>query len=429
MRLTREGRYTLESLLLDAPSGEISLKAPFIESGGIEGTGLLPPAAQVSTVEVRRVQYSAATMAAAVQTLGSCVYYGPYRNVINQGAGQHYDLAVGTALIESWDRWKAGGNVSHKRAIGRVEEDIARLIGAASVEINASADNSGLDVKVDKHPFKLTDLGAGVSELVITFANALIRRPTFILIDEPESHLHPSLQIDFLTTLAGYSQFGVAYSSHSLGLVRTLSDRTYVVQRLNKESSCVPLEKNARLAEVLGSLSFSGHFPLGGGKILLVEGASEVRVMHVFLRKLGIEHEVIVLPLGGTQLIRSDIGTELGEVLRIAGSAENVIALVDSERVGEDEELSAERRGFVEACAALGIRLLVTARRATENYFSDAAVKRALGQSYRSLGPHEALRDTPNGWAKSANWRIAEAESEDFFRLHDFGGFLLSLKQ
>ena len=58
-----------------------------------------------------------------------------------------------------------------------------------------------------------------------------VRRPAYVLIDEPELNLHPSLQLDFLTTLAGYTSAGILFATHSLGLARAGAEQIYSVRR------------------------------------------------------------------------------------------------------------------------------------------------------------------------------------------------------
>jgi len=68
---------------------------------------------------------------------------------------------------------------------------------------------------------------------------------------------------------------------------------------------------------------------LGFDKILLVEGATEVKTFHQFLRLYGKDHQIVLLPLGGNQLIRGVSETELQEIKHIS---DNISAVIDSER-------------------------------------------------------------------------------------------------
>lgn len=427
VRIDRNGTVTLYSIKVTGVNGSQVFTPPFKNLGTVESGIPLQPLAQLSNASNKTATFGYIKFVEALQSLSHSVYYGSYRNAINEGAAQYYDIAVGTQLITQWDYWKAGANVANKRAIATVQSDVKRLLGYDSLEINASSDNKTLDVIVNGHPFKLADLGAGVAELIITLSNALVRKPSFIFIDEPESHLHPSLQVDFLTTLAGYATNGIAFSTHSIGLARSVADRTYAITRQNEISSCAIFEKQAHLAELLGNLSYSGYYPAENGYILLVEGTTEVKTFQVLLRKLKKDHAFVILPLGGKSLIRENTDVEINEVVRIAGGANKVFAIIDSERQEKTADLDKEHKAFKLTCEKLGISLLITERRATENYFSDDAIKKSLGVNFSSLAEYGLLKDSKNGWSKTDNWRIAANETDEFFLSHDLGVFIAGL--
>lgn len=136
-------------------------------------------------------------------------YFPAFRNAINEGAGNYYDIPIGTALVGTWDGWKAGNSRSHKLAISGVEQEIASLLGFNTLQINADNSNKTLDVIIDGKPQKLYEVGAGVAQLIIVLAAALVHRPPYILIDEPELNLHPTLQLNFLATLGAYATKGL----------------------------------------------------------------------------------------------------------------------------------------------------------------------------------------------------------------------------
>lgn len=102
-------------------------------------------------------------------------------------------------------------------------------------------------------------------------------------------------------------------------------------------------------------------------------------------------------------------------------------ALIDSERASPDAALSAARQGFVSSCASLGITCHVLDRRATENYFTEAAIQRVKGNRYTALPPYTKVEDAALGWGKSENWRIAREMSLQDLAGTDLLTFLQSL--
>ncbi len=135
--------------------------------------------------------------------LQRALYIGPFRNAINVGTGQEYfDIQVGQSFVKAWRAYKTGATRSHNEASWRLSEDIARVFDFERLEINPSPDDQTLQVFVNGKSYVVNEMGSGLAQFVIVLANAAIKKPTYILIDEPELDLHPSLQIDFLTTLA-----------------------------------------------------------------------------------------------------------------------------------------------------------------------------------------------------------------------------------
>jgi energy-coupling factor transporter ATP-binding protein EcfA2 len=349
------------------------------------------------------------------------LYVGPFRNAITVGAGNHFDLSVGETFISSWNEWQNGPNKANNRSINMVTENIRTVMGFTQLTITASMQNKTLQLNIDNRPYKLNEVGSGLAQLIVVFGNALIRKPTIIFIDEPELNLHPRLQLEFLTNLASYAEYGVVFATHSMGLARSSAERVYTVSKQKSGSTILPYEKSVTPVELLGELSFSAYRELGFEKLLLVEGPTDVKVMQQLLRKVGKDQKIVVLPLGGSSLARGGVEHELAELKRVA---DNIWAVVDSERNVAGGPPDQARSDFEALCLRLGYQVLLTERRATENYFDDASVKAALGQSFGALGHFDRLRDNPNPWSKADNWRIAQALDWDALKATDLGKFI-----
>ncbi len=362
----------------------------------------------------------------AFRLLASSLYIGPFRNAINIGSTEnYYDLNVGQAFITAWRRFKTGPTRSERAAAIEVTEAIRRIFDFDDLEINASDDGLTLVINIDDKPYRLQELGAGIAHFIIVLAYVATRKPSLILIDEPESNLHPSLQLDFLTTLGTFSSFGVAYATHSMGLARAGSERVFSLRRVKQgESLVTPYEATPNLAEFLGALSFAGYQELGFDRVLLVEGTSDVTALQRLLRRFGIEHKLVLLPLGGAALINEHAEPHLVELKRITP---NITALIDSERSAAGDP-PAERVAFKALCEGLDIQCHILDRRALENYFPERAIQAVKGHKYRELGPYESLKDADPAWAKAENWRIAGAMTEDeVAAAGDLGPFLQTL--
>jgi ABC-type cobalamin/Fe3+-siderophores transport system ATPase subunit len=358
----------------------------------------------------------------AAQALGSAMYIGPFRNAINVGAqGSYYDISTGDAFVSSFQQYKSGDDPAANEAVFQLLEEVRRIFDFKSLQVNPTPDNKTLQMIIDGKSYRLAEQGAGLAHFLIVLVNVLVKRPSLLLIDEPELNLHASLQLDFLTTLGRYAGSGVVFATHSLGLARTAADRIYTLHKPPGGASTVrTYESDKELVTLLGQLSFDRRPGLGFNKVLLVEGKTDLRAIMQLLRLYRKEHEVLLLPLHGDEMIGPDVGQELSEVLRIGA---NVQYLIDSERSAENATLSKKRQGFVDLCAGLNIRGLVLERRALENYFTLPAISRVYGDSCRALAPYEK-KGGQQDWPKAGNWRIAAEMTKADLNKTDLGRFL-----
>ena len=358
--------------------------------------------------------------------LADTLYIGPFRNAINVGTKEdYYDIQVGQAFIERWRTQLEGQAKKESKAAYKLTEDIKHIFEFADLQINPSADNKTLQIFINGSPFKLHEVGSGLTQFILVLANASIRQPSYILLDEPELNLHPSLQVDFLTTVTSYAKRGLLFCTHSIGLARACGDRVYSVRKIvHGESAVSEYKDTPRLSEFLGELSFSGYKDAGFDKVLLVEGKTDVKTIQQILAKYKKDHQVVLLPLGGAAMISKYSKEELQEIKRIT---ENVFSVIDSEKAHAGAPLALGRQAFVSNCQDLGINCHVLDRRATENYLSDSAVKKVMGPSYRALAPYEVAGPAVPSWSKSENWRIAKEMTEAEFDATDLGSFLKSI--
>ncbi|MBD2039158.1 ATP-dependent nuclease [Microcoleus sp. FACHB-672] len=368
----------------------------------------------------------------SLRDLGNTLYIGPFRNVLSLIAGSqttlgyldYFDIKVGQAFIQQWRWLKTGPDRKFNSISMEITNFLQDFFKYKKVEINASNDDQTLKFFIDEKPYTISELGSGLSQFFLVLANAAIKEPSYILIDEPELNLHPSLQLDFLTTLGQYASQGVFFATHSIGLARASAERIYTVRKGDESSEVIEYEKSPSLVEFLGELSFSTYREFGFDKVLMVEGRTEIKTMQQFLRKYGKDHEILILSLGGSSFITPDSQSELEEVKRIS---ENIFVLIDSEKKSMDAPLELKRQDFLEMCQEIEINCHVLERRATENYFTDRAIKQVKGEKYGVLGPYDKLENAPHGWKKAENWRIAQEMSKEELEATDLGKFIKNL--
>lgn len=389
-----------------------------------------PPSASDSTEEngvlvSTKTQEPIADFRDAFAVLGdleSVMYIPPFRHAVSVGGGsseEYFDVAAGSLFFRRFREWQTGAK-ENARALSRAIEQTREIFSLRELQVTAAEQT--LQLSVDGRPYKLSELGSGLAQFLMILSQAAIKKPSYILIDEPEAHLHPALQLRFVAALASHARVGLMFSTHSIGLARASGARIMSVTREGTRSRIAPFARTPNYPEFLGELSFSAFQEIGFDTLLLVEGVNDVLAVGQLLRLLKKDSRVVVLPLGGAAMINGERAQELGELKRIAGS---VFALIDSEKAGANEPLDASRKAFLDVCQRLGIGAHVLERRAIENYLPDSAIKQVYGDGFRALHPYELLRHAQPSWSKNANWKILAAlQSLDEIRETDLVKFL-----
>jgi predicted ATPase len=362
---------------------------------------------------------------AACDLVGDTLYVPAFRNLINVGANDSfYDILTGDAFVRNWSNAAGPGLRSRNEAVASLNESVEAVFRLKRFELVAATDQRSLQAYIDRKPYKLSELGTGLAQFIMVMFSARLSRSAFVLIDEPETGLHPSLQIDFLTTLADTARIGSLFATHSIGLARSVADKTYTVVRTGGHSELRDFDAQTNVAEFLGEMSYSGSVELGYRKVLLVEGFTEIKAVQQFLRMLKIDHEVTVVPLGGNTVIRSHPERALVELRRLSC---NIFALIDSERASASAEVDKVRKRFARTCERFGVDCHILNRRSIENYFTDDAIRK----TQISVQPPKALGDygeVPKGWSKELNWRTAREMAWDDVATTDLGVFLQHLR-
>jgi hypothetical protein len=417
----------IQSFRLEIPRGSNQARL-FIQVAGLD---LDPSQCTLAGPQVlRRTANGAQEEVASTQAvvdlwteLSQTTYIPSFRNAINVGTNTAYfDIQTGQSFIQMWQQLKSGPTKAQNEAILKLTEDVRQIFKFPTLEINPAADGTTLQAIISGKSYRLPEIGSGLVQFLLALGSVATRSSAYVLLDEPELNLHPSLQLAFLTTVASYASKGLCFATHSIGLARAGADRVYSVRRLSEGSSELrPLEGTTSLSEFLGELGYLGYREMGFDKILLVEGPNDLKAVQQLLRLYGKDSQIVLLPLGGSSGISSAAEPQLTELFRMS---EHIFALIDSERVAENAQLAHDRQAFVEVCKKLKVNCHVLDRRAIENYLPEHAIKSVKGESYRALASFERLGDVNPAWAKGENWRIAREMTLDDLTGTDLGAYL-----
>lgn len=343
---------------------------------------------------------------------------GTYRTPLNNLTGESLDLQIGNSFIENWSDWADSGEVQKTKKIDLLMDELRTLFNYRRFEIRIDKERQFI-VTTDDGTFYLKELGTGIGQFILILSKALVTRPSYIFIDEPEISLHPKMQEIFIRALAAKSRHGLFATSHSIGLARSVADKIYTLSRDDANAPFISeygKDYHPTISQVINEMSYSQFVEIGQTHILIVEGRTDVKSYKEILKKYDIDGSFIVIPFGGSQFMTNDrnrIFIELKELQRL--NAKSISVIFDSEKTSPTTELNERFAVFKKTCEELGFIVFPTDRHSTENYITQEAITKILGSEYTALMPFENFKNHPKKWQKEKNWLMfIEMTREDF---------------
>jgi energy-coupling factor transporter ATP-binding protein EcfA2 len=149
-------------------------------------------------------------------------------------------------------------------------------------------------------------VGGGFLQVLQLLTNLYLQAPGIVLLDEPDAHLHSSMQrlvVDLLVSLNKADNVQVVMATHSKEIVNYV-DASHILPIGRKEPKARSLERHASVLPILQDMGAIDNVDLatliGSKRCFFVEGKSDRRIFARFAAKLGstvFEGESQVVPI------------------------------------------------------------------------------------------------------------------------------------
>lgn len=266
-----------------------------------------------------------------------------------------------------------------KRRWNKFQDFVREIMNDRSAAILVSHDSHEIAVKTaDTDYLPLESLGTGLTELIILAAVVACNTDKIICIEEPEIHLHPSLQVRFIEYLLSDDTNRFIVTTHSPTIINSSGVQAAHVSKKNGVSECHQLNGMVLARDLLDDLGARASDLLQSNYVIWVEGPSDRTYVNYWIGKWAEENSVhlvegihySVMLYGGKLLNALDASPD--------GSNEKLISLfrinthfcilMDSDKKSKNTRLGKTKTRVIEECKQSGAMHWITWGSTIENY-------------------------------------------------------------
>jgi putative ATP-dependent endonuclease of the OLD family len=274
----------------------------------------------------------------------------------------------------------------------RIEGFVRRLLHLPEARLEISHKKPEIIVTNNGLRLPLTSYGTGVHELVILVTGVLAYNDAIYCIEEPEIHLHPRLQREFLDFIKNETKNTYLISTHSPAFINYSAKQDGVqlfhLHSSDEGSTSNFVKNDSDCLAALRDLGVNASDLLQANAVIWVEGPSDRIYINRWLElaapelKEGIDYSIMFY--GGRLLSHISLDRDEfpnpDDLIPLLRVNQHSAIIIDSDRRSANDTISDTKERIRNECKNSNLLCWITQGREIENYLSSEAITAAYGK-------------------------------------------------